>query len=101
MAAKDKGLIPTGLFKELLNVMIDDQGKRLSALRSRVPNAVLLALFAIAAVAGAFAGFPSGLEKKSSRLPVYVMGFVVSASSSLSWTSIGQAPALSQTINSR
>ena len=54
MAAKDKGLIPTGLFIKSLNVMIDDQEKRLSALRSRVPNTVLLALFAIAAVAGAF-----------------------------------------------
>ncbi|MGC1825875.1 MAG: hypothetical protein WA723_09585, partial [Pseudolabrys sp.] len=38
MAAKDKGLIPTGLFIQSLNVMIDDQGKRLAALRSRVPN---------------------------------------------------------------
>ena len=38
MAAKDKGLIPTGLFIESLNVMIDDQGKRLAALRSRLPN---------------------------------------------------------------
>lgn len=79
MAAKDKGLIPTGLFIQSLNVMIDDQGKRLAALRSRVPNIVLLALFAIAAVAGAFAGFASGLEAKRSRLPVYVMGVVVSA----------------------
>ena len=79
MAAKDKGLIPTGLFIQSLNVMIDDQGKRLAALRSRLPNIVLLALFAIAAVAGAFAGFASGLEAKRSRLPVYVMGLVVSA----------------------
>ena len=76
MAAKDKGLIPTG---GSLNVMIDDQGKRLAALRSRVPNTVLLALFAIAAVAGAFAGYASGLEAKRSRVPVYLMGLVVSA----------------------
>lgn len=33
--------------------MIDDQGKRLAALRSRVPNIVLLALYGVAAVAGA------------------------------------------------
>ena len=79
MAAKDKGLIPTGLFIQSLNVMIDDQGKRLAGLRSRVPNIVLLALFAIAAVAGAFAGYASGLDAKRSRLPVYVMGLVVSA----------------------
>src|SRR5580765_866947 len=37
MAAKDKGLIPTGMFIQSLNEMIDDQGKRLSALRNRIP----------------------------------------------------------------
>jgi hypothetical protein len=58
--------------------MIDDQGKRLAALRSRVPNIVLLALFAIAAVAGGFAGYTSGLEAKRTRLPVYVMGLLIS-----------------------
>ncbi|MGB6348683.1 MAG: hypothetical protein WBG10_01525 [Pseudolabrys sp.] len=79
MAANDKGLIPTGLFIESLNAMIDDQGKRLAALRSRVPNIVLLALFAIAAVAGGFAGYTSGLEVKRTRLPVYVMGLLISA----------------------
>src|SRR4249919_1557076 len=78
VAANDKGLIPTGLFIASLNVMIDDQGKRLAALRSRVPNIVLLALFAIAAVAGGFAGYTSGLEAKRTRLPVYVMGLLIS-----------------------
>ena len=79
MASKDKGLIPTGLFIESLNLMIDNQGKRLAALRSRVPNIVLLALFAIAAVAGAFAGYASALDAKRTRLPVYVMGVLISA----------------------
>ena len=79
LAAKDKGLIPTGLFIESLNLMIDDQGKRLAALRSRVPNIVLLALFAFAAVAGGFAGYASGIDAKRSRLPVYVMASLVSA----------------------
>jgi hypothetical protein len=78
VATNDKGLIPTGLFIASLNVMIDDQGKRLAALRSRVPNIVLLALFAIAAVAGGFAGYTSGLEAKRTRLPVYVMGLLIS-----------------------
>jgi len=79
MASKDKGLIPTGLFIESLNLMIDNQGKRLAALRSRVPNIVLLALFAISAVAGAFAGYASALDAKRTRLPVYVMGVLISA----------------------
>jgi len=38
MAAKDRALTLKGLFIESLNVMIDDQGKRLSALRNRVPK---------------------------------------------------------------
>ena len=79
MAAKERGLIPTGLFIESLNLMIDDQGKRLAALRSRVPNIVLVALFAIAAVAGAFAGYASALDAKRTRLPVYAMGLLIAA----------------------
>jgi hypothetical protein len=79
MAVKDNGMVPTGLFIQTLNEMIDNQGKRLAALRSRVPNIVLLSLFAIAAVAGAFAGYASGLEAKRTRLPVYIMGLLVSA----------------------
>jgi hypothetical protein len=79
IAAKDNAMVPTGLFIQTLNEMIDNQGKRLAALRSRVPNIVLLSLFAIAAVAGAFAGYASGLEAKRTRLPVYIMGLLVSA----------------------
>ena len=60
-------MVPTGLFIQTLNEMIDNQGKRLAALRSLVPNIVLLSLFAIAAVAGAFAGYASGLEAKRNR----------------------------------
>jgi len=78
IASKDKGFIPTGLFIASLNEMIDDQGKRLSALRNRVPNSVLITLIAIAAVAGAFAGYASALDARRTRLPVYVMGLLVS-----------------------
>ena len=41
MAAKDSGIVPTGLFIQSLNELIDDQEKRLTALRNRVPNVVL------------------------------------------------------------
>jgi hypothetical protein len=40
---------------------------------------VLLALFAIAAVGGGFAGYASAVEAKRTRLPVYVMGLLISA----------------------
>jgi hypothetical protein len=79
MVAKDKGLIPTGMFIQSLNEMIDDQGKRLSALRNRIPNSVLLTLFAIASVAGAFAGYASATDVQRARVPVYVMGILVCA----------------------
>src|SRR3954462_3948953 len=51
VAAKDSGLVPTGLFIQALNEMIDSQGKRLAAFHSRVPNIVLLALYGVATVA--------------------------------------------------
>ena len=79
MAAIDKGPVPTGLFIQSLNEMIDDQGKRLSALRNRIPNNVLITLFGIAAAAGAFAGYASARDAERSRLPVYVIGLLVSA----------------------
>ena len=79
VAAKDNGMVPTGLFIQTLNEMIDNQGKRLAALRNRVPNIVILALFGVAAIASAFAGYASGHEARRTRLPVYIMGFLVSA----------------------
>ena len=47
--------------------------------RNRVPNIVFLALFGVAAIAHAFAGYASGFAAQSSRLPVYITGLLVSA----------------------
>jgi hypothetical protein len=77
-AAKDAGMVPTGLFIQTLNEMIDNQEKRLTAARNRVPNIVLVALYGIAIVASAFTGYASGLEARRSRLPVYLTGLLVS-----------------------
>jgi hypothetical protein len=77
LTAKDNGMVPTGLFIQALNEMIDDQAKRLAALRNRIPNIVLLGLFGIAATAAGFAGYASGLDKKRTRLPVCIMGLLV------------------------
>ena len=41
ISAMDQGMVPTGLFIQTLNEMIDDQAKRLAALRNRIPNIVL------------------------------------------------------------
>jgi hypothetical protein len=78
LTAKDNGMVPTGLFIQALNEMIDDQAKRLAALRNRIPNIVLLGLFfGIAATAAGFAGYASGLDTKRTRLPVCIMGLLV------------------------
>jgi hypothetical protein len=79
LAAKDNAMMPTGQFIQSLNEMFDNQQKRLTALVNRVPNIVLIALYGIAIVASAFAGYASGLEIRRSRLPIYVMGVLASA----------------------
>jgi hypothetical protein len=76
MTATNNAMVPTGLFIQTLNDTIDDQAKRLAALRNRVPNIVLLALFGIAIVASGFAGYASGLDARRSRVPVYVVGLL-------------------------
>ena len=77
-AAKDNGMVPTGLFIQALNEMIDNQEKRLTALRNRVPNVVLLTLFALAAIGSGFAGYASGLETRDSRIPNFITVLVLS-----------------------
>ena len=80
LAGKDTGMVPTGLFIQSLNEVIDNQGKRLAALRSRVPNIVFIALYGVAMVAFTLAGYANGLlEERRVRLPVYVSGALVSA----------------------
>jgi hypothetical protein len=77
LSAKDNNMVPTGLFIQALNEMIDNQGKRLSALRNYIPDVVLLSLFGIAAVACGFAGYASGLDPLRTRLPVFITAFLV------------------------
>lgn len=78
LASHDRDVVPTGLFIQALNEMIDDQSKRLAALRNRVPNVIVVTLIAIAAVACAFVGYASALESKRRRLPVIVMVVLIS-----------------------
>jgi hypothetical protein len=79
LAAKDNNIVPTGLFIQTLNEMIDNQGKRLAALRNYIPNIVLLSLLGITAAACGFAGYASGLEPRRTRLPVLITGVLVCA----------------------
>jgi hypothetical protein len=79
VAAKDNGMVPTGLFIQTLNEMIDDHGKRLEAFRNRVPNIVLVALYGVAIVACALTGYGNGLETHRVRLPVYTTALLIAA----------------------
>jgi hypothetical protein len=79
MAATDNGMVPTGLFIQSLNEMLDNQEKHLNAIRDRVPDIVFLTLYGVAAVASALAGYASGLGRRPSHMPVYVMIVLVCA----------------------
>jgi hypothetical protein len=72
VAAKDNGLVPTGLFIQALGEMGDSQSKRLAALRNRVPVIVLLTLYGVATAAGLFTGYANGLGARPSRFPAYL-----------------------------
>jgi hypothetical protein len=75
-ATKNDAMVPTGLFIQALNQMIDSHSKRLEAARSRVPNIVLLALYATAAVAIGYASYGRALEGRHWRPAVYVAGLL-------------------------
>lgn len=77
VAAKDTGMVPTGLFIQSLNDMFDAQGKRIAAGVNRVPVIVLWVLYGIAGVSIGFTGYRDGLADDRSRVPRYVMGIVV------------------------
>jgi hypothetical protein len=77
VSAKDNNFVPTGVFIQALNEMIDDQAKRLSALRNYIPELVLLSLFGIAAISCGFAGYASGLDPLRTRVPVFITAFLV------------------------
>jgi hypothetical protein len=79
VAAKYPGLIPTGIFIQTLNEMINDQEKTLTAERNQVPAIALIALYVVATIAIAFTGYASGLKTRHSRMPVYITAMLVSS----------------------
>ena len=60
-------MVPTGLFIQSLNEMIDDHEEHLIALISGVPNIVLIVLYGVAIIASAFAGYAAGVEEQRSE----------------------------------
>lgn len=72
-AAENNSVVPTGLFINTLNEMIDMQDTRLAVIRNKVPDVVLLALYGIAMVAVGFVGYCDRQERRPIRLPGYIM----------------------------
>jgi hypothetical protein len=79
VTAKDNAMVPTGLFLQSLNEMIDDQEKRLAAMSNRLPTIVVVGLYGISIIGIGFAGYASGIESRRMRLPVYIAGLLVAA----------------------
>ncbi len=77
--AKDNAMAPTGLYILALNETFDNQEKRLTAFRNRVPNIVILALYSISIVALGFSGYASGAAEGRWRLPIYIMGLLIAS----------------------
>lgn len=77
VAAKDTEMVPTGLYLQTLNEMIDDQQERLTAFRNRVPGVVFVALYGIAILASCFTGYCGWSEAQRSRVSDYLVGFVI------------------------
>jgi hypothetical protein len=78
-AIKDNRMVPTGLFIQALNEMIDRRGKRLGELLTKIPEILLLTLFATTAVSGAVAGYAAALEERRSRWQALIMGILACA----------------------
>jgi hypothetical protein len=77
IAARDTAMVPTGLYIQTLNEMFDRQEARHAMTLNRVPNTVLIALYGLAIVASAFAGYAAWLDAQRTRLPIYTIGVLV------------------------
>jgi hypothetical protein len=77
VSAVDPRSVPTGLFVQALNEMIDLQETRIAARRNRVPGVVFVLLYGIAGVAIGFSGFVGGLGGKRGRIPVVIMAVLI------------------------
>lgn len=77
LASTDKGMVPTGLFIQSLGEVFGDQAKRVAAVRSHVPDIVLLGLYGIAVVALGLLGYENGAKRRQPRLPPYLVGGLI------------------------
>ena len=93
-AEKDPRSIPTGLFIQSLNELIDLHAKRLLvAIGSRIPMIVWLVLFTVAVLSFGSMGYHSGLTGARRSPVVLTLALTFASSCGWSWTSIGRKKA--------
>jgi uncharacterized membrane protein len=76
VAAKDNAMVPTGIYIQTLNNMIDAHEKRLTHSRSYVPGIVMIVLYGIAIFTLGLLGYISWADARSSRVPEYLVSVV-------------------------
>jgi hypothetical protein len=74
---KDNAMVPTGLYIQALNDVFDNQLKRATIVRNRVPNIVFVALYSVAVAALWLTGYASAVDRRHWRQPTYVACFLV------------------------
>jgi len=67
------------LYVQSLNTMFNEHQKHVTALQARVPDIVLLGLYAIAVVSLGFTGYVSGNNPRFWRLPIYITAILVAS----------------------
>jgi hypothetical protein len=75
----DKALVPSGLFIPI--AQSNDRRAGVCALRlraNRIPSIVLVMLYVLAATAGDLSALPSAMDSRLTRLPVVIMGLLIS-----------------------
>jgi hypothetical protein len=76
-AAASPQVVPSGLFIQALNTMIDVHEQRLTAGRSQVPAVVFVMLEGIAVVAFSFAGYGLQLANARCRAGMWIMAVLI------------------------
>lgn len=78
-SAKDPSMVPVGLYIQSLNDMIDNQAKRLAAVRARLPSVVLFGLYGVATIAFALVGYGRGVRSEHTRMAAFAMVLLLSS----------------------
>lgn len=73
----DPRTVTTGYFVNSLNSMIDAYGEYNALLQLHVPEVILFLLFIVFIMSGALMGYASGLGKKRTSIPAFMMTFLI------------------------